>query len=147
MYEHVEAASERWKQAKDATREARAELVEAVTAARSQGASLGDLADVLGISRERVRQMTGDHDDRIPIESVNDVGCPKCGAEPGERCKARPGTWAHMERYGRRQEAHKGTADFTEAESGALLARLTAPTTADRNRQVMADYANRLRGQ
>lgn len=147
-FTHVEAAAADWHEAKQVAKEARARLVELVTATRREGASLGDLASVLGISRERVRQMTGDPDDRLDPRATIEVHCEKCDAAPGEECmdceKAR-GAWSfHIERSHRRQLVQEGKiTELLEGEAEAMLAGLDRKSQTQINAETFAKMSER----
>lgn len=52
-------AADRWEAARQSEREAREALTVAIREERAAGASLADLAAQLGISRQRVQQLSG----------------------------------------------------------------------------------------
>jgi DNA-directed RNA polymerase specialized sigma24 family protein len=54
----VTSAAQRWERARAAERSAALELREAIQAAREAGYSLAQIAQVLGISRQRVMQLS-----------------------------------------------------------------------------------------
>ena len=124
MTERSAEAAARWREAKQRAKDLRDELSEAVRADRAEGASLNDLATVLGVSREAVRKMTGDPDDRMDFDSTRDVRCPRCGAGPGEKC-IKPRGWFHAERHDRRIAAHRGQLDdLSDDEMTAMAGKL-----------------------
>lgn len=115
-----------WKAAKQRADLAREELATALLRERDEGASLSDLAARLGISRERVRKLTGDPDDRITYREVRQVSCPRCGAPPLELCR-KTNSLNHAERYARRDAAAAGSLDdLTGAEMDAMAGGLLA---------------------
>lgn len=129
MTDHVAEATARWRDAQEQVKTTRAALTEAVRAARAQGATLNDLSKIVGVSRERVRQMTGDVvDERQGYVAARDVRCPKCGASVGEMCvdlRGRPKAVSnHIERYHRLLRANDGEIIPEPDEVGAMTSAM-----------------------
>lgn len=111
-----------WKEAKADADRARDVLADVLRMERDNGQSLSDLASRLGISRERVRKLTGDPDDRRSQDSDIDVRCPRCDAAPNEICEGKKVAWrVHLERSHRRFRIQEGK-ELPEIDEAAAMA-------------------------
>jgi hypothetical protein len=95
---------------------------------------------------------TGDADDRIYPSQTAEVMCPRCGAQPGERCvdngKPRMSASFHIERSRRRGAVIDG--DLSELESNEIAAIMAAvgqePLEVKWNREALGRMQERARG-